>query len=88
MIVNKDYIVANIKIYDKKTTTNSKLKALSKIIIEQFEEYIKVNKKLPSDLIHNLKSTTDSSKISDLISVNLGISIEQKQKVNIKKNAF
>ena len=78
---SKDFIIANIQIPNKKIISNSKLKALSKIVIELFEEYIKVNKKLPNDLINNLKSTTDSSKISDLISVNLGISIEQKQEL-------
>jgi len=78
---NKDFIIANIKVLDKKTISNSKLKALSKIVIEQFEEYIKVNKKLPSDLVNNLKSTSDPNKISDLISVNLGISLEQKQEL-------
>ncbi|HBP54348.1 MAG TPA: endopeptidase La, partial [Verrucomicrobiales bacterium] len=51
------------------------------IVIEQFEEYIKVNKKLPTDLLNNLKSSTDPVKISDLISVNLGISLEQKQEL-------
>ncbi len=78
---NNDFISANLKIYEKKINLNSKIKALSKLVIEQFEEYIKVNKKLPSDLINNLKSTNDPNKISDLISVNLGISIEQKQEL-------
>merc|ERR1711965_775590 len=54
---------------------------LTKIVIERFEEYIKVNKKLSSDLLNNLKSSNDPVKISDLISVNLGISLEQKQEL-------
>ena len=78
---SKDFTFANIQIPNKKIIFNSKIKALSKIVIEQFEEYTKVNKKLPSDLINNLKYTSDPSKISDLISVNLGISIEQKQEL-------
>ena len=78
---NKDFTIANIQIINKKTNSNTKLKALTKIVIEQFEEYSKVNKKLPTDLINNLKSTSDANKISDLISVNLGISLEQKQEL-------
>ena len=78
---NKDYTIANIQILNKKIAPNPKLKALSKIVIEQFEEYIKVNKKLSTDLINNLKATSDPNKISDLISVNLGISLEQKQEL-------
>ena len=78
---NKDYLTANVEVLVKKTKTNVKIKALSKVVIEQFEEYIKLNKKLPSDLIGNLKSITDANKISDLVSVNLAISIKQKQEL-------
>ncbi|MBT5213889.1 MAG: endopeptidase La [Pelagibacteraceae bacterium] len=78
---NKDYLTANVEVLVKKTKTNIKIKALSKVVIEQFEEYIKLNKKLPSDLIGNLKSITDANKISDLVSVNLAISIKQKQEL-------
>ena len=61
--INKDFAVANILILNKKNTLNAKLKALSKIVIEQFDEYVKVNKKLPSDLVNNLKTTSDPNKI-------------------------
>ncbi len=78
---NKDLIISDVKLIDDKVNNSSKIKALSKIVIEQFEEYIKVNKKLPSDLINNLKSTRDPNKISDLITINLNISLEQKQEL-------
>ena len=79
--ISKDVLTSDVKLIDNKVDNNSKLKALSKIVIEQFEEYIKVNKKLPSDLINNLKSTSDPNKISDLITINLNISLEQKQEL-------
>ena len=78
---NKDFTSVSFRVLNKKAVSSSKLKALTKIVIEQFEEYIKVNKKLPSDLLNNLKSSSDPAKISDLISVNLGISLEQKQEL-------
>ena len=78
---NKDFTTANISLYDKKIKLNSKTKALTKVVLEQFEEYIKVNKKLPADLNSNLKSISDPNKIADLVSVNLAISLEQKQEL-------
>ena len=81
LFTNSDFTSVNIQVINKKTISNNKLKALTKIVLEQFEEYIKVNKKLPSDLLNNLKSSTDPVKISDLISVNLGISLKQKQEL-------
>lgn len=79
--INKDFISANINLIERKSKINSKIKALTKIVIEQFEEYTKVNKKLPSDLNNNLKSISDPNKISDLVSVNLNITLEQKQEL-------
>jgi len=78
---NKDFLTANINIIDKKIKINPKIKALTKMIIEQFEEYIKLNKKLPSDLNNNLKNLSDPNKISDIISINLNISLTQKQEL-------
>ena len=78
---NKDFLSASIIVKDKKIKASSKIKALAKVVSEQFEEYIKVNKKLPSDLSSNIKNINDANKISDLVSVNLSISLEQKQEL-------
>ena len=79
--LNKDYLSASVDVIVKKTKNNSKIKALSKVVVEQFEEYIKLNKKLPSDLSGNLKSISDANKISDLVAVNLTIPIKEKQEL-------
>ncbi len=78
---NKDFLMANVSLVDKKIKLNPKTKALTKVVLEQFEEYIKLNKKLPADLNNNLKSISDPNKISDIVSVNLAISLEQKQEL-------
>ena len=79
--VNKVFLAGSVNVLNIKEKNSAKIKALTKIVLEQFEEYIKLNKKLPSDLNNNLKSITDPSKISDLISVNLSIPLEQKQEL-------
>ena len=79
--LNKDYLTANISLFEKKIKNNIKIKALTKIVLEQFEEYIKVNKKLPADLNNNLKTISDPNKISDLVSTNLNMPLDQKQEL-------
>ena len=79
--INKDFLSGNIKLVDTPSKFNSKTKAITKIVLEQFDEYSKVNKKLPSDLINNLKSISDPNKISDLVCVNLNISMKEKQEL-------
>ena len=77
----KDFIIANysfIKPFDKNV---SKAKALMKIILEQFESYHKINKKIPIEYIDNIRAKTDSDKFADVLIANLNISLSQKQEL-------
>ena len=45
------------------------------------EDYAKVNKKIPSEVITNPSSMTDAYKIADVVSINLTINMQQKQEL-------
>ena len=81
IISNKDFISANISYVDTSFKNNSNIKALVKIVVEQFEAYHKVNKKIPIDIVNNLKTFNDANKIADVIAVNLNINLSQKQEI-------
>ena len=81
IIFNKDFLLADIQISDKNYKSNTKIRALTKIVIEQFEEYHKVNKKIPIDIVNNLKTYSDGNRVADIVAVNLNISINQKQEL-------
>ena len=78
---SSDFLSAKIKTVDTKFKNNNNLKALVKVVLEQFEDYAKVNKKIPSEVITNLSSMTDAYKIADLVSINLTINMQQKQEL-------
>ena len=78
---NKDYITASVIEIKNTVKKNSSIKALQKLVTEQFEEYQKINKKLPIDLVNSIKSINDPFKISDLIVANINISLDQKQEI-------
>ena len=78
---NNDFLLGNYKNVQLENKNKSKVKALTKIVIEQFDSYQKINKKVPVEVINNIKSYTDSNKISDVIIANLNISLDQKQKL-------
>ncbi len=77
----KDFMTASISNLSHSYKKTANLKALQKLVIEQFDEYQKINKKIPVEVINNLKTYTDPSKISDVIVVNLNISLSQKQEI-------
>ena len=78
---SNDFLSAKIKTVDTKFKNNNNLKALVKVVLEQFEDYAKVNKKIPSEVITNLSSMTDAYKIADVVSINLTINMQQKQEL-------
>jgi len=78
---NKDFITSIVSLVDTSYKFNSKIKALIKIVIEQFESYHKINKKIPIDILNNLKTYTDGNKIADIVVVNLNVALPQKQEL-------
>ena len=78
---NKEFITASVTEIKQKTKKNSNIKALQKLIIEQFVEFQKINKKVSQDVINNVKALNDPDKIVDIIVSNISISISQKQEI-------
>ena len=78
---NKEFITASITEINQKTKKNSNIRALQKLIIEQFVEFQKINKKVSLDVINNVKTLNDPDKIVDIIVSNISISLSQKQEI-------
>ena len=78
---NKEYITASITEINNKTKKNSNIKALQKLIVEQFTEFQKINKKVSLDVINNVKLSNNPDKIVDIIVSNISIAISQKQEI-------
>ncbi len=78
---NKEFITASVNEVNDKIKKNSNIKALQKLIIEQFVEFQKINKKVSLDVVNNVKTSNDPNKIVDIIVSNISISLSQKQEV-------
>ncbi len=78
---NKEFITASITEINQKNKKNSNIRALQKLIIEQFVEFQKINKKVSLDVINNIKTLNDPDKIVDTIVSNISISLFQKQEI-------
>ena len=57
------------------------VKAYLKEVISLFEEYLKLNQKIPLELLMILKDDKDPERVADLITAHLSISIEEKQQL-------
>jgi ATP-dependent Lon protease len=81
LVQEKDFLIANFTLIKSNEKKNSKIKALMKIIVDQFDSYQKINKKISSDVINNIRNFTDANKLADVVIANLNIGISQKQEL-------
>ena len=78
---SKEFITANYSIIKQDKKLTSKVKALLKVIIDQFESYQKINSKVPIEIINNIRLYSEPNKIVDVIIANLNLNIDQKQEL-------
>jgi ATP-dependent Lon protease len=57
------------------------LEALSRAVVGQFEQYVKLNKKVPPEVLVSLNQIDDPSKLADTIAAHLSLKIPEKQEV-------
>ena len=55
--------------------------ALSRAVVTQFEQYIKLNKKIPPEVLTSVKQIEDPGKLADTIASHLAVKILEKQEL-------
>ncbi len=58
---------------------SSELEAMRRTVIDQFEQYVKLNKKVPQEVLASLSSIEDGGRLADTIAAHLPLKLEQKQ---------
>jgi ATP-dependent Lon protease len=58
-----------------------KVDVLSRSLVSLFEQYVKLNKKVPPEILSSLASIDDPVRLGDTIAAHLGLKIADKQKV-------
>ena len=60
---------------------NPEIEALRRTLLTQFEQYAKLNKKIPAEVISTISSIDDNSRLADTIAAHLQLKLEQRQYV-------
>ena len=68
--------VEKIKVKNGK---NLKIEALMRLAVNRFEKYIKLNNKLPSEIMMSIKNVEKPDKLADIIASNLILKVREKQ---------
>jgi ATP-dependent Lon protease len=72
---------ANVIPLSTKSVNEKEVHVLSRSITSQFEQYIKLNKKVPPEVFNSLSGIDEPSRIADVIAAQMAIKQEEKQKI-------
>tara|TARA_B110000483_G_scaffold226855_1_gene288031 strand:- start:1110 stop:3527 length:2418 start_codon:yes stop_codon:yes gene_type:complete len=59
----------------------SKLEGMRRALVTQFEQYVKVNKKIPPEILTSLAGVDEAGRLADTVAAHLPLKIVQKQEV-------
>jgi ATP-dependent Lon protease len=66
---------------ERSVTQNNELEALRRAVMQQFDQYVKLNKKIPSEILTSISSIDDPGRLADTIAAHLPLKLESKQVV-------
>ena len=59
----------------------SEIEALRRALMQSFEQYVKLNKKIPQEILASITSIDDAGRLADTIAAHLPLNLEDKQEV-------
>ena len=78
---NDDYFSVHCELIEDDTVVGPEHEALRRTILGQFEQFVKLNKKISADLFSSVSSLEEFSRLSDTIVAHLPLKIEDKQEI-------
>jgi len=57
------------------------LDVLMRTVLKEFEQYVKYNNKLPTEVLTSVSSIEDPSALADIVSAHLGLKVDEKQRI-------
>ncbi len=75
------YFEAFVALLDEPAGEAKELEALGRSVVAQFEQYIKLNKKIAPEVLVSLNQIEDPGKLADTVAAHLNLKIAEKQEV-------
>ena len=80
-IYGDTYLEARVKIIDEDFTDDREIEILSRSVIDSFDQYVKLNKKIAPEVMTSLSGIDDPSRLADTIAAHMVLKMEEKQSI-------
>ena len=78
---NEDFFQAEAVPLEEDEGDERELDALTRSVVSQFEQYIKLNKKIPPEVLVSINQIDESGKLADTVASHLSLKISEKQEL-------
>lgn len=75
------YLTAFIQRVERETINEREADVLVRSLMSQFEQYVKLSKKVPPEILTSVSSIEEPYRLTDTIAAHLALKIEEKQKI-------
>ena len=77
----KTLFMANVTTVPAVEQTSHEIEAMRRALIGQFDQYVKLNKKIPPEILTSLSSIEEAGRLADTVAAHLPLKLEQKQDI-------
>lgn len=79
VIDNETHFSGKAIAVEQSDDTPAEAEALRRAVVAQFEQYVKLNKKIPQEILTSLNAIDEASRLADTVAAHLPLKLEQKQ---------
>lgn len=77
----ESFFLADVELFDEVHTQNRDIEILMRSLKSQFEQYVKLNRKIPTEILTSVLAIEDGGRLTDTIAAHLSLKLEDKQKI-------
>ena len=81
LIPHENFLEAKIEVISEEKIEDKTIIAISRQVVSRFEDFVKLNTKVASEVVSSLKDINDPSKIADTIASQMTGNVSEKQKL-------
>jgi ATP-dependent Lon protease len=81
LIPHENFLEAKVEVISEEKIEDKTIIAISRQVVSRFEDFVKLNTKVASEVVSSLKDINDPSKIADTIASQMTGSVSEKQKL-------
>jgi ATP-dependent Lon protease len=77
----RTHCVADARPHPADSKENTEAEAMRRALVAQFDQYVKLNKKIPPEILTSLAGIEEAGRLADTIAAHLPLKLEQKQQI-------